>query len=436
MTVPLRHRSPRPFTLSIALACIALTLVACGAEPTPPIDVHGRVALVTGFDVPLAGVIVHIQGQTSTTDADGRFSIADVRPPYTVVLGSGGMQPWVHAYEGLTTPTPTLSPAAVIYAFMMPTAFHRATIEGSLSNPLIPGRRIELCAVGLGGVRAYGCDTLEAGDQSYSLSVLWRETGPVSVRLYALQYQIDGDDRPTAVLTGGWVDRVVSDGATLTQAVPSGAAPASQALEGTILAGGGLVPGAFVRVRTEGVYVLPIYSGALAGGVLGFQAPLYADPEIMVATAASFPATGGTTFAWGPADPTRPFTLTVPAPPQLLEPADGVGGVGAGTVFRTLGGPAGARTFAWSPDQGQTGPVVSLTTMQNQARLPDVALVGQALPAGGQYTWSAAVMAAPDLATAAAFPAIGIEYFFGTGIGLEGTGAVALAAERAFDLAP
>jgi hypothetical protein len=436
MTIPLRCRPPRPVAPFILLACVVATLVACGAEPTLPIDVQGRVALVTGFDVPLAGVIVHIQGQTSTTDADGRFAIAGVRPPYTVVLGSGGMQPWVHAYEGLTTPTPTLSPHAVIYAFMTPAAFRRATIEGSLSNPLIPGRRIELCAVGLAGLQAYGCDTIEAGEQDYEVDVVWREADPATVRLYALQYQVDTADRPTAVLSNGWADRVVTDGATLTQAVPSGIAPASKALEGAIQAGGGIVPGAFVRVRTEEAYVLRVFSGTLAGGVLDFQAPLYADPEIMVATYAAFPATGGLAFAWSAVDPTRPFTVAVPAPPQLLEPADGVTGVGTGTLFRVLGGPAGARTFSWAPDQGQTGPVVSLTTMQNQARLPDVTLVGQALPAGGQYTWSAAVVAAPDLETAAAFPAIGIEFFFATGIGLDGTGAVVLAAERGFQFAP
>jgi hypothetical protein len=436
MAIPLRRRPPRLFTLSVALVCVAAALVACGAEPTPPIDVHGRVALVTGFDVPLGGVIVHVQGTTTTTDADGRFTITDVRPPYTVILGSGGTQPWVHAYEGLTTPTPTLSPHAVIHALMTPTTFRRATIGGSLSNPLIAGRRIELCAVGLAGIQAYGCDTMDAGDQDYEIDVLWRDTGPVTVRLYALQVQVDAEDRPTAVLTGGWVDRVVTDGATLTQAVPSGPAPASNALEGAILAGGGIVPGASVRVRTEDAYVLRVFSGTVAGGVLEFQAPLYADPEIMVATYASFPVTGGLTFAWSAVDPTRPFTVTVPVPPQLLEPADGVVGVGAGTLFRVLGGPAGARTFSWAPDQGQTGPVVSLTTMQNQARLPDVTLVGQALPPGGQYTWSAAVVAAPDLATAAAFPAIGIQFFFATGIGLEGTGAVALTTERAFVVAP
>lgn len=438
MTVPPRRPSPRAAAVAAVLVVLAAVaaLVACGTAPAPPITVQGRVALVTGVDVPLAGVLVHIQGTTTTTDASGQFTIADVRPPYTVVLGSGGTQPWVHAYEGLTTPTPTLSPHAVIFALTSPTTFRRATIEGSLSNPLIPGRRIELCAVGLAGVQAYGCDTMEAGDQDYEVDVAWREVGPVTVRLYALQYQVDGDDRPTAVLSNGWIDRVLTDGATVTQAVPSGAAPASSPLQGSIQAGGGIVPGAFVRVRTEGVYVLPIFTGTLAGGVLDFEAPLYADPEIMVATYAAYVATGGMTFAWSAVDPTRPFTVAVPAPPQLLEPADGASGVGSGTLFRVLGGPAGARTFSWAPDMGQNGPVVSLTTLQNQARLPDVSVVGQAWPAGGHYTWSVAVVAAPDLATAAAFPAVGIEFFFASGIGLEGTGAVALAQGRAFDLAP
>jgi hypothetical protein len=439
MTVPPRRPTPLVAAL-VALTGVlaaAAALVACGTAPAaPPITVHGRVALVTGFDVPLAGVLVHVQGTTTTTDADGRFVIADVRPPYTVILGSGGTQPWVHAYEGLTTPTPTLSPHAVIYVLLTPTAFQRGTIEGSLSNPLIAGRRIELCAVGLAGVQAYGCDTLEAGEQAYSIDVAWREPGPVNVRLYALQYLVDADDRPTAVLSNGWVDRVVTNGATFTQAVPSGAAPASNALAGAIQAGGGITPGAFVRVRTEGAYVLPVYSGSLDGGVLDFQAPSYADPEVMVSTYAAFQATGGLTFAWSAVDPTRPFTVSVPAPPQLLEPADGATGADASTVFRALGGPAGARTFSWSPRQGQTGPTVSLTTMQNQARVPDVALVGQAWPVGGQYDWSVAVVAAPDLATAAAFPAIGIEFFFGTGIGQQGTGAVAFTAERQVDLAP
>lgn len=437
MTVPPR----RPSRCVVAIAALtfvlaATLLVACGTAPVPPITVQGRVALVTGIDVPLAGVLVHIQGTTTTTDANGRFTVANVRPPYTVILGSGGTQPWVHAYEGLTAPSPTLSPHAVIFALTSPTTFLSATIQGSLSNPLIAGRRIELCAVGLAGVRAYGCETLEAGDQTYTLDVVWRDPGPVTVRLYAIQYQVDLDDRPTAVLSNGWVDRVVTDGMTLTQAVPSGAAPVSNALDGAIQAGGGLVAGAFVRVRTEGVHVLPVYSGVLAGGVLDFQVPLYVDPSILVATYAAFVATGGVTFAWSVVDPTQPFTVSVPAPPQLLEPVDGATGVGSGSVFRALGGPAGARTFTWSPDLGQNGPVVSLTTLQNQARLPDVSPVGQAWPAGGHYTWSVAVVGVPDLATAAAFPAIGIEFFFASGLGLEGSGAVALAQKRAFDLAP
>ena len=438
MTVPPRRVPPHRRTAavrSVVLVVAALALVACGTAPAPPITVQGRVALVTGFDVPLSGVIVHVQGQTTTTDADGRFTVADVHAPYTVVLGSGGADPWVHAYEGLTSPTPILSPHAVVRALLSPTTFHSATIAGSLSNPLIPGRRIELCAIGLSGVQAYGCDTLEAGQQSYSVEVFWREPGSATVRLYAIQYQVDGEDRPTAIVSNGWVDRVVADGATLTQAVPSGAPPASGALQGSIEAGGGVVPGAIVRVRTEGVYVLPVYVGALVGGALEFQAPRYADPDVMVATYATFLATGGATFAWHAADPARPFVVQVPAPPQLLEPVDGAASVGRGSLFRALGGPAGARTFTWSPDAGQVAPVVSWTTLQSQARLPDVSVVGQAW-SSGPYTWSVAVVAAPDLATAAAFPAIGIEYFFGTGLGLEGTGAVALAAERAFDLAP
>ena len=438
MTVPPRRPSPRRLAIaarSVFFVAATAALVACGTAPAPPITVQGRVALVTGFDVPLAGVIVHIQGQTTTTDADGRFTVVDVHAPYTVVLGSGGANPWVHAYEGLTSSTPVLSPHAVIFALLSPTVFRTATVVGSLSNPLIPGRRIELCAVGLSGVEAFGCDTLEAGEQSYSVEIRWRESGSVTVRLHAIQYQVDGEDRPTAILSNGWVDRVVTDGATLTQAVPSGAAPASSALQGSIQAGGGVAPGAVVRVRTEGVYVLPVYMGALAGGALEFRAPLYADPDVMVATYATFLATGGVTFAWHAADPTQPFTVAVPAPPQLLEPVDGAVSVGSGTLFRALGGPAGARTFTWSPDAGQTAPVVSWTTLQSHARLPDVSVVGQAW-SSGPYTWSLAVVAAPDLATAAAFPAIGIEYFFGTGFGLEGTGAVALAAERAFDLAP
>lgn len=436
MTVPLRRRPPRPVVRAVVLGCVAAALVACGAEPTPPITVQGRVAFVSGFDVPLAGVLVHVQGTTTTTDADGRFTVTDVSVPYTVILGSGGTQPWVHAYEGLATPTPTLSPHAVIYALMSPTSFHRATIEGTLLNPLIPGRRIELCAVGRAGVQAYGCDTIDPGDQDYEVDVVWREAGPVTVRLFAIQYQVDTEDRPTAVLSNGWVDRVVTDGATLTQAVPSGAAPAADWLEGAIQAGGGIVAGAFVRVLIEGAYVLPLYTGSLAGGVLDFRAPFFADPELMVATYAAFPATGGMTFAWQAVDPTRPFTVAVPAPPQLLQPADGAAGVGPDTLFRVLGGPAGARTFSWAPEQGQTGPVVTLTTMQNQARLPDVAAVGQSVPAGGQYVWSAAVVTAPDLASAAAFPASGIELFFASGIGLEGTGAVALSDQRAFEFAP
>ena len=103
----------------LAVAVTSMCVVACGSARDPggggrdgggfpgSHDVHGRVVGPTG--VALSGLSVGIGETTAVTDADGRFSIPGVVPPYDVNVVLAETRLYVGRYEGLTRPDPTLT---------------------------------------------------------------------------------------------------------------------------------------------------------------------------------------------------------------------------------------------------------------------------------------------------------------------------------------
>jgi hypothetical protein len=77
----------------IGVGLLAVVLVGCPSTVDPPattITVEGLVLASEG--TPLAGVLVHAQGELTTTEADGGFRLEGIEPPYTLTLGSGGTE--------------------------------------------------------------------------------------------------------------------------------------------------------------------------------------------------------------------------------------------------------------------------------------------------------------------------------------------------------
>jgi hypothetical protein len=416
----------------VAVGLLAVVLVGCPSTGDPPattITVEGRVLASEG--TPLAGVLVHAQGELTTTEADGGFRLEGIEPPYTLTLGSGGTEPWVHAYEGLTSAAPLLvprGPAAGGYS---------APVTGSLLG-IGALSDDEYVFVGVEGISApvWGFGAALGGGASYSGWAIWGGPGATAqARLHALRTQLDAEGRPLAYF--GYDDPEVTlvHGATATTDVLLNQVIPNSRLEGTVtVAGGGVLSETRLLARFGASYGLPFYDGP-ASATLSVPVPAIGDGSVVVAAEATY--AHGTTFAWTSVPVGPAFALDVPAPPQLLAPVAGAADVSDATEFRALGGPTGGRLFVWVPQSAADGPRMALTTAADSARIPDVTPLGMALVPGGRYWWRVRALAAENYLAAVSVPAIDLSTL---ALGVLGTvpqdGAIATTAGRVMTLAP
>jgi hypothetical protein len=416
-----------------AVVGVAVALVGCPGPgaPVATIDVEGRVVAFDG--TPLAGVLVHADGLVTATGADGAFTLEGVASPYTLTLGGGDAEPWVHAYEGLRTAAPVLAPHTTESPFSF-----AGTVTGTVwgGSQLASDQVLVVCVEG----RAFpvrGCRRVEGGATTYNAMAGWSGGAVAPVRVHALRMRVDALGRPVAYL--GYQTHeadMAHEASTSVDVLPLGALDASR-FHGTIVpAGGGtlLWSGAWVRLDED--LGLPFFTQMPGAGYLDMNAPHLGDGSAVVAAHADHPT--GWAFGWLTTPIAQEFDLRLPEPPSLLGPVDGTLGVTAATEFRAIGGPTGAKEFRWSPRSGVGGPVVSLTTANDVARLPDPTVLGFAFVAGGAYDWRVAGVAADGLDSAVGVPVLDWLYvaFAGDLFGLTGAGAIATSLTRTVTLAP
>lgn len=400
----------------------------------PLLTVQGR--LVMGPGVPVAGMLVHTQGHLVVSDGDGRFTLAGVAAPYALTVASTGSPPWAHVFDGLTVATPVLTVSPPGAPWIAPGGYSSAHVTGATpnANPLPPGQRLEVCVTGVDAV-AVGCGTVGFGGDSYALDAWWWRPGNVDVRLHALLMQVDGLDRPTALLGYGVVPLTLVAGATTVQIAPSGAPPAAIALQGVLdVAGGGALQAIVVGVRVEGDVAVPVYLGQAPGATIDLVVPDLTPSQVQVAAFGTFPA--GATTAWSLVDPSAPFTVALPAPPPLIAPVDGATAVTETTPFTVLGDADRVRQFTWQETGVADALTVRLVTRGTSVTLPDLTAVGLAWSAGGTYAWQVTEASATSVEAAASLDLQGDEMFFAYGVGMEGRGWMALTGQREVTLAP
>lgn len=407
-------------------------LVGCPSAGDPPattITVEGRVLAFEG--TPLAGVLVHAQGELTTTEADGGFRLEGIAPPYTLTLGSGGSDPWVHAYEGLTGPAPLLvpkRPEGEAYASWLGGAL--------LGLGALPDD--ERVIVGVEGIAApaFGLGEAGGGATSYLASVGWYGPGAsVPARVHALRAQVDAQGYPTAYLGYDVRDVTLTNGGATVNDVQLNQVVPDSRLDGTVaVAGGGLLEYTHVLARFGASYGL-LVAATPASATLNVPVPDIGDGSVVAVAEADY--AHGTTLAWTSVPVGPSFALEVPTPPQLLAPVPGVADVTAATEFRAEGGPAGGRLFVWEPNAPADGPRLAVTTAADAARMPDVTPLGLALVPGGRYRWSVRALAAENYAAAVSVPAIDRGYLlYGVLGALPQDGAIAASTSRAMTLAP
>ena len=319
----------------------AAILLGCGdSAPTGPDDritVQGIVA--DEYGTPLSSREVLIVGHAGvTTDADGHFSVTDVRPPYNLLVMipssfSGDRE--VLMYAGLTRADPLVVTPPMPFSEAHHGAYLWGSLYGGAAWPLPPNLKTTVFFESQDA--QWG---VAAGWDHYTLQPSW--LGPQSTTgvLHALQWESDSSSGLPARYTGyGSVPLQLSDGGYFEgPSVTMGAPVGSGAIAGVVNPPGGF---AVTRKTVR----------------LGFLAPpVPARWEIITdsAHAASFsyvtPNLAGATFsltagavaadsAYSEAVKTgiganaADVTLSLSQPPTLVAPRAGARDVRLGTTF-------------------------------------------------------------------------------------------------------
>lgn len=369
-----------------------LVLAACGTVSTPTID--GTV--LTLANAPVVGATVTIGTTSTTTDANGAFSIAGVTPPYDVTVSSTSGN-WAHVFVGLSSTTPTLSPVGALVGG--PPATSTATIGGTIATgvPIDATHPVEVCVEGVTEAVG-GCATVSSGT-SYNVTARWLSTANVSVKVHALQMTV-----PSAgALPTSYHGYYASASTTL---VPSNSytndvtligAVSSTALSGTVTADASITSGQYlVMVQVAPNLLMPLGSAALTGATTPYTALV---PTLTGATYTLYGS--GSTSASGISLSWR-VDLTAGAGRDLTiagvpTPASSPTSAGPGDTFPVTGTGAAPLTVVFVPSSSPTAPYLAVTTSGTSVVMPSTLPV----PSGSVYNWTPVTNPGETLAQAA-----------------------------------
>lgn len=376
-------RSPVAFVRLAVLATLSV-LTGCGGPSAPSvITVTGRV--VDFFD-PVPNVNVLVDGKTTTTAADGTFSVAGVQRPYDVTLSfSGNSDVWI--YQGLTRSDPT------VQIFNLGTQ-HQASVSASIGSA--PYASNEVGAVFPGGsTLAYGGAGGSTGSSTIGPgTVNWSATDPLQVTLYGIRAIVDGSGNPTSYTGYGSLAVSLHNADTLTGlSVPITSSVSTGALSGSLTAPSGytLTDGrAIIRFgsASAGALVgLPLANATPSGSFSNTMLPVGTSISHGLAAQATDGA-GDYSLAWGAVTiPSASANLTLPDVAMPTAPASGATNVAPGTVlgWTTL---AGSVYLAEMYPAGSSGTRVYIVTTDTSTTLPDLSVISRALPTGAGYKFA------------------------------------------------
>ena len=342
-------------------------------------------SVVGPLDLPMSGVTVASQGESTFTNADGAFTLSGLSVPYDVAVSAAMGDGGVHVFEGMTTATPVLSPYFGL-AMMGGVPPSTATIGGSALGGAAVGanRAVVVCVEG-NSVAVYGCDYVSSGATNYSVDAGWFEPGDVDVTVHAVHLEWTADGTPLAYLGYDTFDLVLTDAGAEVQDLTLEPVP-SHLVTGTIEPGIGVTTqGTVGFVRFGETLSMAVYEAATATNDLSVLMPDIPGVTYDFWAVGSGP--GGISNGWVRGVGVDAGTVALPAPAELLAPADLATDVDLTTTFSAtdVGGPT---TFLWTPDVA--GPTLALTTTRTSVTIPDPAIGGFAMPSGADYDWAVA----------------------------------------------
>lgn len=417
--------------LTITAAMGALSDEADLSLEITSLSITGRVEGMLGL--PLSGLPVSSQGASVFTDANGEFTLDGLAVPYDLAVSTAVSSGGLHVFEGMTSTTPVVSP---FFSLLLLSPSNVTTVDGDVIGgaALAANEVVVVCLEGI-DVVVIGCDRLTSGDTAYAVTANWFAPGDATVRVHALYFTLGGDGTPAAYQGYDTFETVISGGGPTNQDLTFEPV-AAQSVTATIAPAVGVtLSGTLSYARFGPNLAMPLFQTVAPDTDIDVLMP--ALPGMTYDFVAGASGASGSSLAWLRGVDTDGGTMTVPAPAQLLAPADAQVGVNLTTTFSasTDGGP---QTFYWTPSGA--GPQFALTTMRTAVRLPDPALGGFAFPDGADYGWLVTGIGGTDVDDAAARGITEywelITYVDDGGPGLASDGQFTISTDRSFQFAP
>lgn len=396
------HTHPSIHRPTVLAAVALLALLGCGGGSNPGpgggTTVTGQV--LDGFAQPLPGRTVLVGSQSTTSDANGKFTVSGVTTPYDVVVIEPGSGKVATVYAQLTRTDPKLRDLG---ATSTPT--RQATLGGNLAGgDALPTPDATLTGVSWGSPESSTGSYVTSSP--YAFTVAW--SGPTSITgsVHALQWTVD----PSGTVTG-YRSHAVTTGVSLSAGnVVSNANLLLAAPLTTNVSGSTNVPGGYTIVdRTvyltfdDGAF-FPVSSDGISNPSFDLPVPSGIGASAQINVTAGDGGTQTSAQLSGVAPGTTGLALTLPAPALATTPADGATGVDTGT------------DLVWSPvpnavhllilSGGSSDPTYIVVSGGTRARIPDLTAQGLGLPSGRLYDWGLVAVG----------PSPGIDAFTATGV--------------------
>ncbi len=349
-------------------------LTACGSPPPNTIRIEGVVVELGGLPVP--GVRVLLPGHTLvSTDGDGRFTIDDVRTPYTLIIEQSDDEFWV--FEALSRPDP--------HPFVSKNYGKYQQIVHGHAYGTSSGNKLSLLLVSENGGGTTTIDTT-SNSSGFDLEVTLFQ--PVANgRLFALEWSPDASGNAQNFVNFAAYPDVLPlavGGQTSPLSIDLSAVSATHDLVVNVAPPAGTTPilqTAGVRLGEGGkIYPIITYRNyGPASDQFTVRSPDLDAAEMLLVASYSDSLSGSIRWQSVPASTTS-HTLTLPEPPELLDPADGAG-IGTDAVF-SWKAPAGS--VSWVRFDGNL--TVQVFTASNNLTLPNLEPFGVDYGVGS-YTW-------------------------------------------------
>jgi len=369
---------------SVAILAAVSFIAACGGGrgPAPAIVVSG-VILDLSSGTPVPGITVSIAQQSTVSDANGRFSLPNVPPPYVLTAVSVDAELAV-IYEGLTRSDPTIQ-----WLRSRPSEMP-VNRQGEILGTIDGGVPIDALTSIQFAFGAPGARTLLPGHfptpTTYDVTVFWNGPQTITGSVHALEVTRIGG-LPTA-FPGYAVhtDVPISDGVN-TPGVDLPLMPPSVGSIGgayRLPAGYSFVSKGVKLVFGDGAWFW-VAGDDGQGTDFNFTLPVNIDATAIVYARAQGP--DGVFVAWRetgiPVGATG-LVLALPQGTSIIGPADGTTSVDAQTEFSWNAFPGGIFTIDFYPSRG--GPVFHVVTGATRMTIPHIPSLS--LPAGNQYEWN------------------------------------------------